>query len=219
MIVAERKPIKEILAMIADFKKILILGCNACVTVCSAGGQKEAEILGSIIRMARKKEGKPIEIDERVVERQCEPGFLDVLGNDVNDFDAVLSMACGAGVQAVAERFPDSHALPALNTEFIGVTVERGVWSERCMACGNCVLDKTFGICPVTRCAKGLLNGPCGGSQQGKCEISKDIPCAWVLIYDRMKKLADLKELREFVEPKDNRRVRVHKLGIDSPKG
>ncbi len=219
MIVAERKPIKEILGMIANFRRVLILGCGTCVTVCCAGGQKEVQVLASLIRMDRKKKGLPIEIVGKTVERQCDPEFLDVLGDDVNDCDAVLSMACGAGVQAIADRFPDIHVLPALNTKFIGVAVERGLWSERCLACGNCILDRTFGICPVARCAKRLLNGPCGGSQQGRCEISKDIPCAWILIYDRMKKLGHLKQLREFVEPKDNRRVRVHKLGTDTLTG
>lgn len=219
MIVAERKPIKEILRMMADFKKILVLGCGTCVTVCCAGGQKEVQVLTSLIRMDRKRKGLPIEIVGKTIERQCDPEFLEMLRDDVKDYDAVLSMGCGAGVQAIAERFSDIHVLPAVNTKFIGVAVERGLWSERCLACGNCILHKTFGICPVTRCAKGLLNGPCGGSQQGMCEISKDIPCAWILIYNRMKKLGKLKELKEFVEPKDRRRARVHKLRTDIPAG
>lgn len=217
MIVAERKPIKEILDMVADFKRILILGCGCCVTVCCAGGQKEVGVLASVIRMDRKKKAWPIEIDEKTVERQCGPEFLEALKPHVDDCDAILSMACGAGVQAIAETFPDVRVLPALNTKFIGVTVQRGMWSERCVACGNCILGRTEGICPVTRCAKHLLNGPCGGSQDRKCEISKEISCAWVLIYDRMKKLGHVKTLKEFVEPRDNRKTHVCKLGADVP--
>lgn len=212
MIVAERKPLQEILDMVLDIKRILILGCGSCVTVCSAGGQKEVKILASAIRMDRKKKGSPVEIIEKTLERQCDPAFLDAIEDDINNCDAVLSMACGAGVQTIAERFPNIRVFPALNTKFIGVTVEPGVWSERCVACGDCILGRTEGICPVTRCAKHLLNGPCGGSKDGKCEISRDIPCAWVLIYNRMKKLNHLKEFKEFVEPKDNRKTRTCKV-------
>ncbi len=203
MIVAERKPIEEILNMIAGFRKILVLGCNTCVAVCAAGGQKEVEILASIIRMDRKKKGEPVDIDEKTVERQCEPEFLESLENIVDKYDAILSMACGVGVNFLADIFMTTIALPALNTTFMGVTERQGVWSERCAGCGNCVLDRTGGLCPIARCSKSLLNGPCGGSINGKCEINPDIDCVWQLIYDRLKKLDQLEKLEEIFPVKN----------------
>lgn len=203
MIVGERKPIEEILNMIADFKKILVLGCNGCVAVCSAGGQKEVEILASVIRIARKKEGNPVEIDEKTLERQCDPEFFGPLEGLVQSYDAILSMACGVGVNFLADIFEGTIALPALNTSFMGVTDEQGVWSERCAGCGNCVLDKTGGLCPIARCSKGLLNGPCGGSVDGKCEVDPEIDCVWQLIYDRLKRLNQLEKLEEIFPVKD----------------
>ena len=203
MIVAEQKPLEEIRGMIAGCKKILIVGCGTCTTVCFAGGEKEVGILASALRMARGIEGDPIETVERTVQRQCEPEYVDELQEIIEKFDAVLSLGCGAGVQMLAERFPQVLILPGLNTKFIGVTLEQGVWSERCVGCGDCVLDKTAGICPITRCSKSLLNGPCGGSQKGKCEIDPEIDCAWQLIYDRLKALGRLDSLMEIMPPKD----------------
>ena len=203
MIVAEQKPLEEIKGMIAGCKKILIVGCGTCTTVCFAGGEKEVGILASALRMARGIEGDPIETVERTVQRQCEPEYVDELQGTIEKFDAVLSLGCGAGVQMLSERFPQALILPGLNTKFIGVTLEQGVWSERCVGCGDCVLDKTAGICPITRCSKSLLNGPCGGSQKGKCEIDPEIDCAWQLIYDRLKALGRLDSLMEIMPPKD----------------
>lgn len=203
MIVAERKPIQEILSMISGLRKILILGCKGCVTVCSAGSEREVTILATIIRMGRKKKDEPIELVERTLVRQCDPEFLDLLSDSIGQFDAVLSMACGVGVNFLADRYPKTVALPALNTKFYGVAEEQGVWSERCAGCGDCILDRTGGLCPVARCSKGLFNGPCGGSVNGKCEISPDIPCVWQLIYDRLKGLNQLDKLDEILPVKD----------------
>jgi len=203
MIIGESKKIEDILEMISGKKKILLVGCKGCVTVCSAGGMKEVEILGSTIRMARDKDGNPIEIREVTLERQCDPEYLEQMRSYIDDYEAVLSMACGAGVQFVAEKYKKIPVYPALNTNFIGVSLEQGVWSERCQACGNCVLDKTGGICPIARCSKSLLNGPCGGSTKGKCEIDKDIDCAWQLIYDRLKELDLLDAFEEVIPIKD----------------
>jgi len=203
MIIAECKPIEEILSMITDKQKVLIVWCKGCVTVCSAGGQKEVEIVSSTINLARQKEGHEIEIREEPIERQCDPEYLEELRGYIDDYDAVISMACGAGVQFVAEKYRSMSVYPALNTNFIGVTEEQGVWSERCQACGNCVLEKTGGICPITRCSKSLLNGPCGGSTNGKCEINSEIECGWQLIYDRLKELGSLELFEEVVPVKD----------------
>jgi ferredoxin len=203
MIIAERKPIDEIKAMIADCRRIMIIGCGTCVTVCFAGGEKEVGNLSSAIRMARRLGGKPIEIIEKTVQRQCEWEYIEPLAGEIEGVEAVLSLGCGIGVQALAERFPQKTFLPGVNTSFLGLPLEQGVWSERCQACGNCILDKTGGICPISRCSKSLLNGPCGGSQNGKCEIDPKIDCAWQLIYERLKALGKLDFLLEIQPPKD----------------
>lgn len=203
MIVAEQKPIAEILSMLTGFKKILVLGCGTCVTVCFAGGAKEVEILSSLIRMDRKKKGEPVEIVEKTLVRQCDPEYLDELADSIDQFDAVLSMACGVGVNFLADRYLQTVFLPALNTRFMGVTEEQGIWSERCIGCGDCILDKTAGLCPMARCSKRLFNGPCGGSQNGKCEINPNVSCVWQLIYDRLKRLNQLERLQEIIPMKD----------------
>ena len=202
MIKAEQKPVDEILGFLEPYKKILLVGCNACVAVCHAGGEKEVGILASTLRMARKKSGKKLEIVEDCSTRQCEPEFVDELREKVENTEAVLSIACGVGVQTVAKRFSDTPVYPGVNTTFMGETEELGVWVERCQACGNCVLHQTGGICPVARCAKQLLNGPCGGSQDGKCEINKDVPCAWQQIYDRLKAIGQLYRMEQFIPAK-----------------
>jgi len=204
MIVAERKPMEEILAMTEEFDRILVLGCKGCTTVCCAGGSREVEELATLIRMNRKQKGKTVDTLEASTELQCEPeSVTPVLERLANQYDVVLSMACGAGVQTVVKVLPDLRVLPALNTNFIGVAEEHGVWTEVCLACGNCILGRTGGICPVTRCSKQLLNGPCGGSMNGKCEISKDVDCAWQLIIDRLKELGELELLEEVFPVKD----------------
>ena len=203
MIVGQRKPIQEIIGMLKGIKNILILGCGGCATVCSAGGEKEVEILASIIRIDRKKKGEPVETVEKTLARQCDTEYLEELKDEVDKYDAVLSMACGVGVNFLADMYPKTIILPALNTSFMGVSEEQGVWSERCAGCGDCVLDKTGGLCPVARCSKRLLNGPCGGSQNGRCEINPDIACVWQLIYDRLKGLNQLEKLQEIFPMKD----------------
>ena len=203
MIVAERKPIEEIIGFVKNCKKILIVGCNECVTVCYAGGKKEVGILASALKMAFTKEGKDLEITEVTLERQCDHEYLEEIRNIIEDYDAVISLACGVGVQFMAEKYLRTPIFPGVNTCFMGVTEERGVWSERCQACGQCMLGQTAGICPISRCAKRLLNGPCGGSTNGKCEINKEVDCAWQLIIDRLKELGRLDDYDVLVPIKD----------------
>lgn len=203
MIVAQQKPIKDIAQMIQDCQKILLVGCGGCVTVCLAGGEKETEILAASLRLMRRLQDVPLETVTYVATRQCDPEYIAPLDNLVTDVDAVISLACGVGVQYIAERYPNKWVAPALDTRFIGGSVQHGIWEERCGLCGECVLHRTGGICPIIRCSKSLLNGPCGGSQYGKCEISKDVDCAWQLIYDRMKSLGKLDKLLEIQPPKD----------------
>lgn len=204
MITAVRKPFDEIYDSIKEFDKLFILGCGTCVTVCMAGGDKEVKEVASAVRLANKKNGKSMEIVEDTIERQCDKEFFDPVRAEIRAADAVLSLACGVGVQFLGEVFDGVRVIPGLNTKFYGTTVEQGVWSERCAGCGNCVLDKYGGICPITRCSKSLLNGPCGGSQDGKCEVDPEtIDCGWQLIYDRMKDLGLLHKLEENEPVKD----------------
>jgi len=197
MIVAHRKNIQELKAMLAPHKRILILGCGGCVTVCLAGGEREVGLLSSALRIAFRLDGEQHEIVEATIERQCENQFMEDILEEVEKADAVLSLACGAGVQAMAERYPNVAVYPGLDTKFIGILEEQGVWAEKCAACGKCVLGAYGTVCPVTRCSKALLSGPCGGSRDGRCEVSPDIECGWQLIYNRLKALGQLDKLLE----------------------
>lgn len=203
MIVADQKSIAEIKEIVAPYKKILLLGCGTCVKTCFAGGEDEVAVLASALRLACKKDGKDIEIEEFTVERQCENEFIQEGAPAIARNEGVLSLACGAGVQAVARRFANTPVLPGVNTTFIGVLEKQGVFTEECSGCGNCGLAVFGGICPVTRCAKKLLNGPCGGSQNGKCEVNPETDCAWQLIIDRLKTLGQMDNLRIYVAPKN----------------
>jgi hypothetical protein len=142
-------------------------------------------------------------ITHATVQRQCEWEYLDEVAEQVKDVDVVVSLGCGIGVQAIAEHFPNTWVVPGLNTSFLGLPTEHGVWDERCAACGDCVLGLTGGICPIARCSKTLLNGPCGGSEDGHCELDPEIPCAWQLIYDRLESKGKLEVLMELQPPKN----------------
>ena len=203
MIVADKKPIEEIIEEIKDRNRILILGCNECVTVCEAGGKKEAGVLASALRMYFLSKGKEVKIDEVTLERQCDHEYLEEIRDRIDQYDAVVSLACGVGVQFMAEKYHTTPVYPGVNTCFLGATEERGLWTERCQACGSCILATTGGICPVSRCAKRLLNGPCGGSTAGKCEINPEIDCAWQLIVDRLKALEKIDEFEKLAPIKD----------------
>lgn len=208
MIVAEQKPVEEILEYIDGFKNILIAGCGTCVTVCMAGGEKEALKLSALLELKGKENGIKLNVSVVTPKRQCDAEFLDEIAGSVADAEAVLSMGCGAGVQFMAERFRNKLILPAVNTKFFGVTRDVGVWTEMCQGCGDCMLEKTGGICPVARCSKSNFNGPCGGSAGGKCEIDPEIDCGWQLIYEKLKELGRLEKLYEIIEPKDWRTSR-----------
>jgi ferredoxin len=203
MIVAEQKPLAEIKDLIKDAEKVLVVGCGTCVTVCFAGGTKEVGIVASSLRMATQLDGQRKDVQEATVQRQCEWEYLDTVAEMVKEADVVLSLGCGIGVQAMAEHFPEKWIVPGLNTTFLGLPTEQGIWEERCAACGSCILGLTGAICPIARCSKQLLNGPCGGSQNGVCEINPETPCAWQLIYDRMAALGKLDLLLEIQPPKD----------------
>ena len=203
MIVAKNKPIEEIIEEVKDFEKLLIAGCNECVTVCESGGKKEVAVLASALRMYFMNQGNDIKIDEVTLERQCDHEYLEEIRNIIDQYDGVLSLACGVGVQFMAEKYLRTPVLPGVDTCFMGVTEERGVWTERCQGCGQCILATTGGICPVSRCAKRLFNGPCGGSTKGHCEIDKDLVCGWQLILDRLTELEKMEDYEKLTPIKD----------------
>ena len=203
MIIAEQKSLAEIKTLIGDQRKVLVVGCGTCVTVCFAGGAREAAILAASLRMATKLDGNGRLVSDVTVQRQCEWEYLDQISEQVKEADLLLSIGCGIGVQAIAEHFPEKWVVPGLNTSFLGMPSEQGVWAERCAACGDCILGLTGGICPIARCSKSLLNGPCGGSEDGHCEVNPDIPCAWQLIFERLTSMGRLDMLLEIQEPKN----------------
>jgi len=192
---------EEIRAMIGPYSRILVAGCATCVAECASGGEKEVGLLASQLRMDARLRKVELEVAEITLDRQCVYEFIDQLTPLVDKYDAVLSLACGAGVQAVAELFPQWVVLPGLDTSFLGETREAGLWLENCRGCGACRLHLFAGVCPITRCAKQLFNGPCGGSMAGRCEVDPEVPCAWQLIVDRLERQGRLESLQEVYPP------------------
>lgn len=192
MIVADIKPIEEIAASIAEFKNVLVLGCDSCVTVCLTGGEKETNALATELAHIRYYKKKPPAFETDTIQRQCEQDLVTSYFNLPKKTDAILSLACGAGTQTLAALYTKTPVIPAVNTTFLGALDEPGVWREKCQGCGDCILVQTGGICPVSRCSKSILNGPCGGSSNGKCEIDEKIDCVWQLILDRLESLGRL---------------------------
>jgi len=203
MIVAKRKPFEEIKEMLKGYKKVLNVGCGTCVSVCLTGGEKEVTVLSTELDMARRLEDEPIEVGQITVERQCDREYLAELDDLADQYDAILSMACGVGIQFLAERFPDKPVFPAVDTSGLAVNQAVGWYEERCRSCQSCVLAWTGGICPVTMCAKGLYNGPCGGTNKGSCEIDSEQPCAWYKIYERLAKQGRLDCIRKIHPPSE----------------
>lgn len=208
MIVGERKPFEQILAMLAPFKKVLVLGCGGCVTVCLTGGERQADELASQLRLAAKAKGLSLTVDVDCITRQCDREFIGNLKADPAAYDAVLSIACGVGVGYMTEQFPAVQFLPGLNTTFYGANTAPGTWEERCHGCGDCVLGWTGGVCPISRCSKSLINGPCGGTSKGKCEVKKDMDCGWYLIFKRLESLGRLDEMKKVRAIPDHRKDR-----------
>jgi hypothetical protein len=203
MIVTTLKPLDEILESISPYRKILIAGCDGCTQ--PPRGLREAKTLKQLLELGGKLRGKEFEFKVTSVVKQCDSVLtISALKPYVEDVEAVLSLACGAGPQTVAEFFPDLPVLPAQNSHFIGLDDrEGGRMLDSCKACGDCILALTGGICPVTRCSKGLLNGACGGASNGKCELDPERDCAWELIYERLKRLGKLDLIKKFTPAKD----------------
>ena len=200
MIIQKQKPFEDIVKSLEGESKVFIAGCADCATACKTGGEEE------VAEMKKKLEaiGKTV-TGTAVVDTCCLAGKVRQLGRDmadaVNSCDSILVLACGTGVQSLGESLKKpSH--PGCDSLFIGEVVRLGKYVEKCSACGQCVLEDTEGICPVTRCSKGLLNGPCGGYRNGKCEVDPEKDCAWMLIYDRLKERGKLDKLAKMAKPK-----------------
>jgi hypothetical protein len=199
MIIVKPKPLAEVQHMLEGYSRVLLVGCNTCAAVALAGGQLEVDTLVQTLRLSAKRDGSGSTFEGSVLQRQCEPEFIEEL--DIGDFDAVLSLGCGAGVALLADS-NNIPVFPALDTMFVGAAKGLASWQAECSACGSCVLGETGGICPITRCAKGILNGPCGGVKDGRCELG-DRDCAWVQIYERLDATNRGGEFADTHEPKD----------------
>jgi len=204
MIIAKRKPLDEIMDGVAGYSRVLLAGCGTCVAVCLAGGEKEVGLLSSQLAIASELKGRRIDLGEVTVERQCDREFLDELRYVIQDYDAVISLACGVGIQFLADQYPNKVILPGVDTTFIGANEEAGYWTERCRMCSRCYLAQTGGICPITICPKSLLNGPCSGTREGMCEVDPSKPCAWAAIYDRLEGTGRLEHIQEILPPRNH---------------
>lgn len=203
MIVTEEKPIQEIMDSLKGYNKIFLVGCGECATTCKTGGKDEL----IKIQQELEKQGKIIVgsciPDAPCVASQIKTEFAKNM-KALREAEVILVLACGLGVQSVKDNDRlGLLVLPACNTLFGAVMDAQGNFYEKCSMCGECVLDITGGICPITLCPKGLLNGPCGGVDKGKCEVDKDKDCAWVLIYKELEKRKKLDTLRKVQAPKD----------------
>jgi ferredoxin len=204
VIVAEQKPIDEIKALIQRYNKVLVVGCDSCVAECAAGGRKEAALLASALSIAFNLEGRQKTIVEDSIDRQCVDRFVHQIAARVPEFDAILSLGCGAGAQFLAQHYPDTPVIPGLNTLFIGTTDAPGRWTENCLGCGDCKLALFGTVCPVARCAKHLFNGPCGGAREdGTCEVNPEMECGWAMILERLERLGEMDRYTEVSPPVD----------------
>ena len=206
MIVSETKPIGEILEMVKAHRKLLVVGCGGCATVCFSGGESEVKTVANLLRIAFLKAGRGLEIIEDTVLRQCEFEYADQMAAKAKaeGVEAILSLGCGVGVNFLATKLGPIPIYPGVNTEFFGAAIEHGVWAELCSGCGDCLVHLTGGICPVTRCTKSLMNGPCGGTtDDGKCEIGPEVECGWALIIKRLKELGQMDRIGKVIPPRD----------------
>jgi len=211
MIITEKKDYKKILSSLKGHDSVYVIGCGRCATSCSTGGEEQVkEIVAKL-----KEDGKKI-TGFQVIEAPCDERlvgkFSRTENEKINKAEALLVLGCGAGVQTVSDviRLP---TYPALESLFLGKTKSLGRFYELCVMCGDCALDETGGICPVARCSKHLLNGPCGGSHKGKCEVDQNLDCAWYLIFERLKELKQFDKVKEYKKPKDySRALRPRKV-------
>jgi hypothetical protein len=197
MIVTTQKPLDEILDFLSPYTAILVAGCDGCTQ--PPRGLREAQTLAQLVELGGRSRGKDFRVKATTVPKQCDSYLAStVLKLQTEDVEAILSLSCGVGVQTITQFLPGLPVFPAQNTMFIGMeNREEATFEQSCAACGDCILALTGGICPITKCAKGLLNGPCGGSTDGKCEVDSKKDCAWDLIIRRLEKLGKLQILEE----------------------
>ena len=203
MIVGDIKPLNEIIDSVSEYKKIHIVGCGSCVSVCLSGGDREVQMLARELGRAVHYQDDPPAITTDTNLRQCELDLVKAYHEIPEGTEAVLSMACGAGVNTLADALDPLPVIPGLNTTFMGASLEPGTWQEMCRGCGDCLLAYTGGICPIARCSKSLIHGPCGGTNGETCEVGNDIPCAWAKIVKRLWRQDKLHVLRKLRAPKD----------------
>ncbi len=206
MIITKLKPLDEIYKMIEPYSNVLIAGCDGCCQ--PPRSIHEANTLGRLLKLKRKVDGKDLNYKAVTVLRQCDDKIAaNALRSLINDYDAVISMACGIGVQVLTKIFPQKVSYPAQNSMYNGMADhELNAYVEYCNQCGDCLLGETGGVCPVAGCAKSLMNGPCGGQIEGLCEVGDyTLPCAWVDIYKRLKKLNRLDLFNIYREKRDYR--------------
>jgi len=203
LIITTQKPLDEILDYLSPYNSILIAGCDGCTQ--PPRGLREARTLAQLLELGGKLRSKNFNLRVITLPKQCDSYLtLTTLQPQTEGIEAILSLACGLGVQTITQVLPDYPAFPSQNTIFMGSEIrEDSIFEERCAACGDCILAVTGGICPIARCAKSLLNGPCGGSQHGKCEIDPEKDCAWDLIIKRLEKLGRLSVLDEIRPPRN----------------
>jgi len=203
MIITRKKDRKILLDTVKEHKSFFLLGCSECASLCGTGGEPELKELKELLES----EGKTV-AGTFVAKTGCQ-----VLGTKIelkgqkevlDRVDAIIVMSCGAGTQSMVEVFESKAVYPSNDSMFLGNMTRLQFFDERCSLCGECILDKTGGICPVTACPKGILNGPCGGTKDGNCEISPEVKCAWVRIYERMAKLGQTEKFKETVIPPKN---------------
>jgi len=203
MIVTTQKPLDEILEFISPYRNILVVGCDGCTQ--PPRGLREAQTLSQLLELGGKLRNKEFAFNETTLAKQCDSYLAaSMLRPQVDGVEAVLSLACGVGVQTLAEVLLELAVFPTQNTHFMGAEDREGATlEERCAGCGDCLLAVTGGICPIARCAKGLLNGPCGGTNDGKCEVDPEKDCAWTLIYQRLEKQGKLDLFDEYYPPRN----------------
>ncbi|MCC5909299.1 MAG: methylenetetrahydrofolate reductase C-terminal domain-containing protein [Clostridiaceae bacterium] len=201
MIISQKKAFDEVLEFMKDKSKVVLTGCSECATVCKVGGEEELAEMKELLEL----EGKEV-LGTIVLSPACNllntRKDLKQLKEELKVADAILSLSCGDGTQTIA-KVAKPEVYPATDTMFIGEIERIGQFEEACKACGECELGWTAAICPITKCAKGLMNGPCGGAKDKKCEVSDDNDCAWLLIYDKLKDLGKLGNMMEMREPKN----------------
>ena len=203
MIVIERKPLEEILGYIEGHDKILVLGCQECPYGCATSGGDAVKRLAEEIKNKMRDLGESIEILEKTLIRLCELRYVKGINDLIKEVKAVVTLSCGVGVNLIADIYSEIEVYPGMNTLFLGAELREGICIEKCRACGDCIVGYTAGLCPITRCPKNMLNGPCGGSKNGVCEVRKGLPCVWYQIIKRLKKRGKLEKLMEIWEAKD----------------